>query len=409
MINNLLYLGILLVPFLVIPGMDTRTPKDLLGLGLAISIGLATIYYGKLKPFKNRWVLVFLGYLLISTILAPDFKTYLLGFVRETKQIAILPNRDITDLWMYKAMFFIFMYTLMMICVSSIDFTKQQVKRILFFMTLAGFLTSLYIFVQVAGYDQFFSLAPESRNRDIHWLVQAHVGGFMGQATIVAPFLAMLLPLTLLIRKYTFTVIIAIALGLTMSKIAIGAGVIGLTTYFFLSRRRFYKIFGTILIVLCVGVGIFYLTQHKDKDLKEVFHAESNGRVDVWKGILEDIKTPYEGSIRAVTGFGPGSFIYSYSVRKDSRFWQAHNELLEAWYNFGLIGVGLILMAIYAMVRIIISNYNEVILGISISLLVICVCSMGTFPFQIAPTIFYSCILVGLIHNQVLGGYYDNS
>ena len=62
----LLKIGLILTPFAIFPGMNSRTPKEILCLSLVMAISLITIYKGEFKPFKNKWFLSLIGFLLIN-------------------------------------------------------------------------------------------------------------------------------------------------------------------------------------------------------------------------------------------------------------------------------------------------------------------------------------------------------
>lgn len=416
MIIKLIYIGVIIIPFFIIPGMDSRVPKELLGFGLALAVCLFSLYSGKIKAFKNKWVLMFLGFMFVGIIFAPNFGQYLLAYVRPNKQIALLVNRDISDLWMYKAMFIIFIYTFMMICVASVDITKEQMRRIFYLMGLSGFLMSLYIFIQAAGLDQFFDMASPNKNLDVLHLDKPLIGGFMGQATVVAPFVAMIIPLALWMKKYLWALVMIVAVFLTVSKVAIVAMVIGLFCYFVISGRKYHKLIGMIILILVMASMFYYKTFFLDQNdltvietIKAKVLHETNGRIDVWKATWQDISTKFEGHSRFVTGFGPGSFLYSYSVRMNSRFWQLHCDPFELLYNFGIIGFTFFVMAIIDMIKSRTKIISELTLGLLMSLMIVGLCSFGTFSFQIAPIIFYTVIILGLLHNDLLEGYYVNS
>lgn len=416
MINWLLYVGIVLLPFAVLRGMDTRTPKELLALGLALSISLVALYKGKLKPFKNYWILLFLGSIYLGILFAPDFKDFLLAYHHvqgehlpphaRKQAFSMLMNKDISDSWMYKSFFYIFIYSLMMITVASIDLTKKVVDKIFFLMGLSGLLTALYIFLQAVGGDQFFTKMPEMYNPDVNYLTKPRIGGFMGQSTIVSPYLVLVLPIVLFLRRYIWFGLIVLAIILTQSKVAIGAMLIMLIVYFVLSNRKYSKIFAVIFLSVFIGCGVFIVKKKNLTSRDGISHYlthEASGRFPVWLGVIKDLREPFEGTAHGFTGFGAGSFHYSYSTRRNNRWLQAHNEPIEALYNFGTLGVGLLIMAFWWMRRRIRTELEK---SIVVSFFGIVVCSLGTFVFQLAPIIFYTIILLGLYQNNSLGGYY---
>ena len=59
-------------------------------------------------------------------------------------------------------------------------------------MSWAGFIMAVYVILQALGWDQFFEVKPEQHFKAV---TQNGLGGNLGQPTIVAPFLAMIIPL----------------------------------------------------------------------------------------------------------------------------------------------------------------------------------------------------------------------
>lgn len=122
---------------------------------------------------------------------------------------------------------------------------------------------------------------------------------------------------------------------------------------------------------------------------------QTSGRWPIWVGAVERLKTER----RFITGLGPGSF--AHTITKDRKgFIQAHCEPLEVLLNFGLLGLSMIVMAYYSMVRHVFNDRTPVTLAMLASIVTITIASLGTFTFQIAPNIFYSCIIIGLIYNE---------
>jgi len=162
------------------------------------------------------------------------------------------------------------------------------------------------------------------------------------------------------------------------------------------------------VILIFAGSLYFHQTHPDFKPIRYVAN-HSSGRFIVWKDILYDFSHNLDDTGRkyCVTGFGPGAFRYMYSIRKQSKWLQAHNEPLEALYNFGLVGMGLLIMAIRYLILNIIRNKTELVWCLSGSLICIFLCSIGTFTFQIAPVMFYTVVIIGMLHNEnILGGNY---
>ena len=396
MFVNLIYAGLALIPFVIFPGMNSRDPKTIVATGLAFSISLTALYLGKIKPFKNKWLLIFLFFGYVSIQFAPGFHQYLISFARERNKVSLMPTRDLANLWMYKSMFFFLVYSLMMISVASYEFTKKEVNRILFLMGLGAVLMSLYVIIQYFSLDQFFGIISKDKNPDVPWLIRPEIGGFMGQATVVAPFIAMAVPIAMYLKRYIWVAIMCTAVFITLSKVAIGSLAVVLLAYLFLSSRKYHRVVATSILLCLIALAVWKFDSVRNVPIVN----ESNGRATVWQEAWKDISTEYEGKKRAVTGFGPGSFYYSFSIRKGSRFHQLHNDWYELFYNFGIVGLIFFLLATKEFVQHLWRTRNEMVMSLSMSLLIVGLCCMGTFSMQIAPIIFYVIILTGLLYGE---------
>lgn len=417
MVINLIIIGIVLLPFVTIPGMDSRMPKELLGMGLALSCVLITMYKGKFSSFKNYWLLLFIGFAYISILFSPQFKEFILTYtqpVGDRIAASFVQGISIAELWMFAGLAKVLIWIFFLITVSSVEAEEEKIEKLVKCMAVCGLLTALYIFIQNAGLDQFFQVVDESKNPDISSLDRPHLGGFMGQATIVANFLAMTIPLALYFRKRIWAIIIFVALCLTVSKVAICAAVIGITIYFLISGRRVRRLFGMLLIVSVI-VGLYYMNTYdilpknrlstissinNVEDFKGFVTEEANGRFPIWEDIWKEIKD----NKRFVTGFGPGAYEIVYPIKKNPRWDNAHNDPLEGLYLFGIIGIGVLFMAMKHQFKELYRVRNGMVDALAASLLIMILCSLGSFPFKIPTTLFYGIVIIGLLHNKLIGG-----
>lgn len=401
-------LGIVLIPFVMFPGIEFNVPKEILSFGLALSIGLVALYQGYLKKFENRWVMFFIGFAFIGIIFAPACREIMMCHMAKGR-MDLLIQRNVSNLWMYKSLLYFLVYTLMMVAVSSYEFTRKQMEEMVFLMCLCGFLMSLYIFVQYFRLDQFFDIVDYSKNHEINVLPAKALGGFLGQPTIVATYIAMLVPLALYLRKYIWAICMATAVCLTLSKFAIGSMSIGVILYFLFSRRRFYKSVGIVLIALGLFLIVCWINKNhiiSVDSLVSKIEAESSGRVTIWKTVLKDFRSEFEGSMRTVLGYGAGAFEYMHSIIRDSKWRTLHNDWGELIFNFGIAGAAIMFMAIKYLYKKSFMIRNELIIALLACLTILFINSSGTFSLQIASNIFYAIIIIGLLQNKLTEEYY---
>ena len=403
MIVALLYIGLAIIPFFTIPGMDSRLPKEYLSLFIALSITLVSLNRIDFKKFKNYWVFLFIMSGFISILLAPHTIKYFMAKIQGTG-ISVDTTYDISNLWMFKAMFYILVYALMAVAIASIEFEREHSSMFINIISIAGTLMSLYVIIQAIGnLDQFFHIASPQDNIHVTRVPKALLGGTMGQPTVVSPFIALTVPISLYLNKYIRFSICALAIWLTASKVAMVAMLVGVVFYLFTSKQK-------LMAVLVIAISLCGITNFMER--KAIFYPskitaylqdQTSGRWPIWVGAVERLKSER----RFITGLGPSSFAHTITKERKG-FVQAHCESLEVLLGWGLFGLSMTVMAYYSMVRHVFSSNNAATMAMFASIVTITVASFGTFTFQIAPNIFYSCALIGLIYNNHLLTRRDN-
>lgn len=368
-------------PFVKVIAPDSRQPKELIAIWFALSIGLLAIFQGNIKPFKNKWLLILISYLLINLFMSPIIDLQINGI-------------EIGDFYFWKPFNQVICFSLMIFAVSS---SEIDIDHILKPMVICGTLMSIYVILQKFGFDQFWIGKKEQQFTAV---TEHLIGGNLGQPTIVASFLVMLFPLSIYLRKYYYTAIIFIAIILTRSDMAI-LSVMFITI---LSTMKYFKISNRLICLIFILISVitmfFYLN---NKNFVNYVNERSSGRIKVWTDIYTDIR---DGAIidnpsdYSFSGIGLGRFSFIFPKKHETIFKQAHSDPLEFIYDCGFIGFGLLIMSIWSMIK----NKSKRSYSILISLAGIFFCSLGSFPFQLASQQFYSVLLIGLLHNKQLEG-----
>lgn len=378
MINTILNLGLGLIPFAIWPGCDTRDPKMTLALGFALILGLIGIYNGGLKPIKNKWLLSFIGFVLVSIFLAPKIKI-------------IFYDVEVESFWVWQTFSYILIFFLMYLSVLSQNFTDKEKINTLKIMAWAGFLMAIYALLQFLGCDQFFEVSKI--NTDIAGVPSRLVVGTMGQPTLLAPFLAMIVPITLYLKRYWMAGVIGLVVFLTQSTTAILAMILSIGLLISLQTKRRFILFIIFLFLLS---GVFFTYGGKK-------YINDSGRFATWSQAAKDLNTPFykEQNIKyPLTGFGAGSFKYIYHMKHFNKIgnqWlQAHNEYLEVLYTTGIIGVFLFMMALFTLLNpyFFTDRLSKYLLA---SFACIAICAAGTFVLQLGCIAFYSVTILGLL------------
>ena len=386
-IKLLIGIGLAVLPFFVVPGFGGRPPKMAMALGLALTISLLALYQGKFKKFWNKWVLFFIGYLLINILFAPKLAVRYI-------------NINITNFWVWQPVFYITVFTLMIITVYSIEWRKIEIRVMFSIMVWVGFLMALYMFAQAFRLEQFFELKPLI---EITWPGQRHITGWMGHNTLVSPLVAMIIPIAIYLKRYSKALVMIVAVLLTNSQVAYGAMIVSLLFYFGTFSQLRMRIAILILALSASALVAGYFISPKVK--RFVGDAE---RFSNWSKIIIDLKTPItvgKGEKKVekkypITGYSIGGFRYTYSTKNRILFHQAHNDYIELLYTIGYAGLALFLYAMWRMVKRNLSFVNPARNALLSSFVCIAIAAGGTFVWQLGTYIFYTAFIVGMLHKE---------
>jgi hypothetical protein len=462
-IKIILGLTMVVLPFLAIIGFDCREPKNVLCIMSAALISIVAIYQGKLKPFKNFWIPIFMVFTMISYFFAPQI------------QIVVMQS-EIGKFWVWKPLIFMIVMFLMLLSVYSLSFSKKDIKTLLDCLFWTGFITSVYVIAQYFSFDQFFMPTKEAIAVGKHALL---AGSSLGNPAVAGAFIAMLLPITLYLKRPYEAIIMCIAIFLTDSQMAMGAGVGGLL--FYLAMKGKGKTLLAIFLVglTIVGLASAFILAPKNSHLRSI--VEDSGRFAEWKAMVDDVLKPSIGikkedfdylntiikgktqiakkdllaanltrlpvsilkamdneeniknglmteekikEIKGIiamkenaapkrtqcfTGYSAGAFYYVYCNKHKSNFRQAHGEYIEVLYDLGLIGLlifFIILIYIFNMnmnfQRIFYGKANPMRMALLASFFSICLNAIGFFPWHLGAIVFPTIFIVGLLHKEKL-------
>ena len=389
MFNCLLYVGFVATAFAWYGVQDVRETKMIAAILFALGLIMTELYLNGIKPNKNVWVLLLLLYIPIAQLLAPIIPTYLFGI--ETQ-----------NFWFWKPFVKMLIFGLLFIVISSHEFSRSELINVLHIMVWCGFLTAVYHILQYVHLDQFFIV---SDNRDL-----GRVAGFIGNPTLTAPFVAMLIPIAFYLRKYWMAGIMLIGAILPNSQMAWVALAGGIAVYFGLKNRRWMERVILVSIIAVLSFSALYFTNVKTRNL-----FSDHERTMQWTQIFKDWSGPLDpangiNTNNFLTGRGLGSFRYIYhqqhpdlvtptgAVPRNS-FAQAHNDYIELGYGLGFVSLCLLFMGtLYTLLRNTTNSfYNRALIS---SFAIIAISAIGSFVFQIGTVAYYSIIILGLIQNE---------
>jgi len=428
MTKILILLGLIFTPLFInpltalplIPTIEggTRPPKEFIALLFSLAIFLSALFNGEIKSFTNKWYLIFLFYIPFAIWHSPPF-------------ITLLGQHNIAGSWQWKPFCYILIYALLIITVSSLRFSKHEIKRIFSIITVIGVLMALYVIVQKLNLEQFFKEKPMIL---IGQPMEPKLMGTLGNSTLVSAFLVMCIPFCYYMRKWGRVAILITAILLCRSQMAIGSLIVCTLLYALIYAPKTRPYLGTLCVTLIIGLTWFGVTHPKEFRSK----IGDNSRFILWENIVKDINSPpisqeitpnmtqeqknylmiQNDRTYPFTGLGLGSFKIMYAekhkeaVIKDGRIiafnypkWGSpHNFYLHIAYCLGIIGLGLFLIVLWTTLwpAFLSIKDNPDILPVFMSIISVLILSIGTFILEIEPTRLYAAIFLGLLLNKDL-------
>ncbi len=370
--------GIILIPFLGFLGLNGREPRMMLSVFIAILLSLWGFYKG-MEPLKNKWLLFFVGYLLVSAWYAP-------------KPVILYTGSNIGNFYFWKPFAMILAFLGMYVIVSS-NLIKR--KLLIQIMVWVGFLMSIMCI------GHLFNLHQWGNPKDYGYY---QVAGMLNHPLVVGTFIAMLIPLAIYVRRYFFSAVMMIAVFCTCSQVAIWSMIISLLVLLGLFKRTFSMMF-VILIFMIIGLTLIYGFIPKARNM---IIPNDNGRITQWKNIIQDLKEPIFGKDSHAypwTGHGLGSFKYLYPLVHPTpaigNYDKAHNEYMQILWELGIVGLTLFMLFLSLKFMSIDFNYvhNKFLFS---SLICSLLAAGGMFVWHLGPHCFYVVTIAGMITKKEL-------
>lgn len=280
--------------------------------------------------------------------------------------------------------------------------SKSNGSNIYKYLAFMAGLNVILVVLQVFNIDPIFQSTNGS-------FIERTVG-FMGSRNQLGIFSAGASTLLIIISPWFLFLSVPILL-IKCSSAFVGLCV-GLNSLLFL--KGYKKIATFLLIILLSGSFLWVKFGYKSGEISE--------RLSLWKlTISQSINgklTSDDGKTTVRTnplfGYGIGNF-FVYSSHSQGivcgttqhRYEHAHNDLVEALFEFGYIGLILILLCISKVIADFIEclhlghpHTNKLIFSFC-SLITLCVCSMGVYVFHAPVSLFLFCLFLGIFYREV--------
>lgn len=281
----------------------------------------------------------------------------------------------------------------------SIAFIKAEehvrvivLKAVVWSAVVSGF----YASVQFFGKDPIFVYAP---GIDAHNAI-----AFFGQKTKYGAFMAIAFGISLFLNYRIIPFLLFAFSLMATSSMTFGALLVVI-----LIRAR-HMDYGPLMVKLALGIMIsFFLLAVLINPRFDMFFA--HGRIEIWKATID---AWLNGGQFFYTGFGPGSFGVLFPemfqpqvTRQHGIFIQAHNDLIQGLFEFGLIG----LICFIPFAVNVFKYYKKFWWGnrkrqksvkaCEAAFVAILANSLGNFPFQLAPHYLIGIASVCLLLKQL--------
>ena len=368
------------MPFTVSTSPDSRCTKEILAMVFALSIGLLAVFYGQIKPFKNKWFLLIPIYLLFNLSMAPHFDLF-------------INNVESGNFYFWKPFAQVICFLLMIIAISS---SEINIEKILNVMVICGTVMAGYVVMQKLGLDQFWVARQGQQFEGVHGRV---LGGNLGQPTLVASWMVMMVPIAFHLKRFWMAWLIVAACLLTQGAMVIISLLSILTIAIFYFNPQLRKSIVGIFAILLISVSALL---YFNSSFRSKIDERMDGRSTVWTNIIKDIRHGQIDGLHKypITGVGLGRFAFIFPDKNKSPFHEAHNDTLEFIYDCGIAGAFLLFAGLLFMARNI--PVNGLSFSVGLSFIAIFICSLGCFPFQLGAHQFYASVLVGLLHNDLI-------
>lgn len=353
--------------------------------GYGISRGVKVISN---NPFVN----LFLLFLPLSIFNAPPYEL-------------MLAHQNLGNLWIWKATGWLLAYYIFYLIVKDL---RIKESNIVFCISWAAIISAIYAFIQpsLLNIDQFQATRTVEQ---IGHPKSPEITAMIGNPTYLGCFLALCFPFILIYKKWWWSVLVFGAILLCQSDFAVAGAIIA--GIFIVCMRSKGVVLLKVLVALTVFFGMFLYSFWDDIRPKIV----DNGRFSTWGKAFSDWKSPpilmiippnttpeYKAYLEllnkrsnALTGRGPGSFPYLFSVKYNNKWDDPHNVYLRCLYEYGLFGlilligmIGFVFVKKFAMAR-----QDKFTLACYSSLIFICLASVGIPLLHIEPLRFF-CILI---------------
>ncbi len=240
-------------------------------------------------------------------------------------------------------------------------------------LVAAGIISSVMGYMQIADKDPLWTYVPG--------VARTLPTAFMGQHTILGPFLDVCAVAALFRKRYfcfAFIVPVILATESSFSYLSLGVGTF---IYLWTILKR-----STIVYITLAGlVAVFVASMFKDLS----YFLANNGRYEIWTATIQCWKEfPL---FQKIFGFGFGSYkalfpmVQPFNTKQFGVFIHAHNEYLQLLFEGGVAGIAVLLYSLKGVFTAVCKAKETHLWGHFAIFMVFMSNAIGNFPFHVSP------------------------
>lgn len=370
---------------IILPGMmgdGIRQTKECLnGITLLLICFTGFARY-RMRPFNSKFLALFVGWAYFVSFMSKyDFSFFFLYYL-------LLGTMAIYVLSSLKSPF-----------KKTFLWGNINIKQFLIFVAVVGLINAIYTVLQTVCIEQFFVVRSADNSYRLGDGTLTHrMVGLMGNPSLLAIYLSMLLPIYLYLRKrwaYLTFALIVILIFMLNSTTAYASAFAGVLFYIFFTNKKFFYIsLGVTIIFVFLAFRLMDATTKFDM-------FNSSGRYQIWKiGYEKWINKRAIEPLGAITGHGLHSWEYEIGEKSSdgySKWKEAHNDWFQILYETGVIGFGLAIGFLYSLFRKFLSDIMPHKVAMMASLMSFGVSGLTLFPLYSSCMILYAVVFTGLI------------
>lgn len=257
---------------------------------------------------------------------------------------------------------------------------------------------------------QVFNLDPIFKAQS-HWILDRTVG-FMGSRNQLALFCLASSLVGMVVSPWF--ILLSWPIFLVKCSSAMLGLLVGIISYLFMNNRK-----DIINFILLSGICVIFIFCHdKSNELKErmsvwnlSIHQTINGTIDDYDSQEGRVVLSNHRVVKCNpwTGFGLGNFfVFSpssqvgFSFSPWHRFEHAHNDMIESFFEFGKVGLGLLVLCILGVINDFrkATKTREIKILFS-SLIALGISSCGVYAFHAPVSFFMVCLVLGLFYGEI--------